>query len=616
MLPIGIFLPTPPAENGFYILLNSLELLGYVLLVNGLILILAEKESLSCVFARIAKVVSFLILCTWLFHQASFLPAWLTLGACILFAALNGGVELAVFQNTRKPDSFSVFYPVATMGGLLVLSLVPSSAATLDFISVFCILGLLLVGTLVLAVLSGILWILFVAVGLLFLFLLVTLITGISFHASSFLVLLTGFIPLLLCTGSFFALRRLRQLTGISLQEKAIGAVTSLAPFVLILTLIAQGAHTLSLYWILAATWVVCALTVLLAWLYKNTFTLPAAALGAGCVQLAAWGRFVWDNSLAPIDTLAIWIVALLSLFVATPFLSKEHFWNKPGSWISCALSGLSSCLMGCLILAQYCRCNSVGIVPAVLLGIYGILLYKLWGKTPTPQAHPVSIGFMSATVLLLLTIIFPLEIHNYWLWVAWAAEAVFLANLNRKIPYDGWKIVIIGLLCMVAARLLLGNDFSPFPNILIWNWYLWVYALSAFAFFVVARWWNQPAVWKKIFYSLGGCILFWLLNIQIAHWFSPQHALTFDFTGQLAQALTYTLAWGLFALGTIGLGLYLQKSPVSKAGIGVMMLALGKFFLSDIWQLEALYRILGLFGLAVLLIVASFWYQKKQKVR
>ena len=46
------------------------------------------------------------------------------------------------------------------------------------------------------------------------------------------------------------------------------------------------------------------------------------------------------------------------------------------------------------------------------------------------------------------------------------------------------------------------------------------------------------------------------------------------------------------------------------------MSLALLKFFLSDIWQLQAIYRILGLFGLAVLLIVASFWYQKKQKVQ
>ena len=83
-----------------------------------------------------------------------------------------------------------------------------------------------------------------------------------------------------------------------------------------------------------------------------------------------------------------------------------------------------------------------------------------------------------------------------------------------------------------------------------------------------------------------------------------------------MAEALTYTLAWALFASSTIGLGLHLQKPAVSKAGIGVMILALLKFFLSDIWQLELIYRILGAFGLAILLITASYWYQKKQPSR
>jgi uncharacterized membrane protein len=110
--------------------------------------------------------------------------------------------------------------------------------------------------------------------------------------------------------------------------------------------------------------------------------------------------------------------------------------------------------------------------------------------------------------------------------------------------------------------------------------------------------------------------MLFWLLNIEIAHWFHTGRFLSFDFTGQVAQALTYTLAWGLFAFCTMGLGLRLQKSAVSKVGVGVMSLALLKFFLSDIWQLQAIYRILGLFGLAVMLIAASLWYQKKQKVQ
>lgn len=611
MLPVGAWLSAPVVANLPSTIVASLELLGYALLVNGLILVLAGKDYIAYFFARIAKVLSFLILCTWMMNQSAHLPLWLTLGACMLFAALNSGVELALCRNGKKPDGFSVFYPIATMLGLLVLSLLPGQTATLDFISVFGILGLLLAGTLVLAVLAGMLWVAFVAVGVLFLFLFISLLIGTGGCGCSLLVLLSGFIPLFLCAGVFFALRHTGKLTGISMEEKGVGAVTALTPFVLILTVIAQTGHTLSVNWVLATAFVVCALTALAARLYQTTFTLPAAAIGAGMVQLALWGRLAWANPAAPIGTLSIWVAAFLGLFIVIPFLSKEHFWGKTGPWIACALTGLSSCLIECLLLADYCDCNMLGLIPAVLLGIYALLLRKLWGK-----ADPVSIGFMSGAALVFLTVIFPLQIHDYWLCVAWAAEAVFLARLYKELPYRGWQIGTAGLLCIVSAWLLLSGDFFPLPTVRIWNWYLWIYGISAVALFVSAYLWEKPTGWKNAFYTLGGCMLFWLLNIEIAHWFNTRSYLTFDFTGQLAQALTYTLTWGLFGFCTIGLGLRLQKSVVSKVGVGIMGLTLAKFFLSDIWQLQALYRILGLFGLAVLLIVASFWYQKKQKVQ
>ena len=610
MLPVGAWLSTPSVANLPLAIVGSLELLGYALLVNGLILVLAGEDYIAYVFARLAKVVSFLILCTWMMNQSAQFPLWLTLGACMLFAALNSGVELALCRNGKRPDGFSVFYPIATMLGLLVLSLFPGQTATLDFISVFGIMSLLLVGTLLLSVIAGMLWVAFVAVGVLFLFLFGSLLIGMGGCGCSLLILLSGFIPLFLCAGVFFALRHVGKLEKIPVEEKGVGAVTALTPFVLILTVIAQTGNV-SVNWILATAFVVCTLTVLAARIYKTTFTLPAAAVGAGLVQLALWGRVAWANPSAPIGTLSIWVAAFLGLFIVIPFLSKEYFWNKTGTWIACALVGLSTCLLECLLLADYCDCNILGLIPAALLGIYVLLLRKLWGK-----ASPVSIGFMSGAALVFLTVIFPLQIHDYWLCVAWAAEAVFLACLHKQWPYRGWQIGIAGLLCMVSAWLLLSGDFSPLPTVRIWNWYLWIYGLCAAALFVSAYLWEKPTGWKNTFYTLGGCMLFWLLNIEIAHWFNTGRYLTFDSTGQLAQALTYTLAWGLFGFCTIGLGLRLQKSVVSKVGVGIMGLTLAKFFLSDIWQLQALYRILGLFGLAVLLIVASFWYQRKQKVQ
>ena len=615
MLPVGAWISSWGFSALSTAIISSLEFLGYVLLVNGLILILAGKEYTAYVFARIAKVLSFLILCVWMFNQAGYLPLWLTLGACMVFAALNSGVELLACHRA-KPDLFSVFYPVVSMGGLLILSFITGQTAALDFTCTFALFALLLAGTLLLAILAEILWVSFIALGLLFLFLLFALAVGMG-GGTVFVpfILIMGLIPLFLCAGIFFLLREKGHLPGISIMEKSISAVSALTPFILILTVLAQSNLAISIHWIMAANCVVCLLTVLAARLYDNTFTLPAAAAGAGLIQLAAWGRLV-DNAHTA-GLFAIWSIGLLLLFIAVPFLSKRYFWNKNGAWIASALTGLIACLMGCLLVSKYAAAQlSTGCIPTALLVIYTWLLYKLWNFSDEPKAHQISIGFISGAVLCFLTIIFPLQIRTHWLTVAWAGEAVFLAFLHKTLPYRGWQIVSASLLSIISFWLLLCNDFMPIPQLRIWNWYLWIYGLCAAALFVTASVWEKPSNWRNAFYALFGCVLFWLMNIEIAHWFHTGSYLQFAITGHVAQAVTYTLAWALFAVCTIGIGLRLQKSIISKIGIGIMAIALIKFFLSDIWQLQAIYRILGLFGLAIMLIIASFWYQKKQTIR
>lgn len=600
------------------VLSTSFMLLGYILLVNGLVLVLAGKQYIDSRFGQIVKVLSFLLLGLWMLPQAALLPQWLTLGACVLFTALNSGAELLICRGTRKPDLLSTCYPVATMAGLLILSVSLGQTSALNFVSMFGILGLLLVAALILAVFAGIVWVSFAAVVLIFLFLLATLLMGEVVGISVPCILISGFIPLFLCAGAFFFIQKMNLLpSNSSNQAKGVGAVTALAPFVLIWMSMVQSGANVSLNGTLGATLIACALTALAAWLYRNTFTLPAAAAGAGIVQLTLWSQLVAQEVMIPLDIFTGWVAASLALFMLLPFLSKERFWDQTGTWIACAIAGLSSCGVELSLISHANPDFTLAIIPMVLLVIYAGLLSKLWGTSRTPQASPVAIGFMSGATLVFLTIIFPLQIHNHWLAVAWAGEAVFLAWLHKQLPYRGWQITSAGLLCVISIWLLLcGDSSSSLPQTRIWNWYLGVYGACAAALFTVATWWDGKKQWQNAFYVLGGCMLFWLLNIEIAHWFSlNEEVLSFEFTGQLAQAIAYTLGWAIFAFCLIGWGLFIQKSTVSKVGVGVMVMALGKFFFYDIWQLEAIYRILGSFVLAILLIAASFWYQTKRKM-
>ena len=609
MFPVAMQLPLGA-------LVPSMELLGYVLLVNIIMLIWTGKKRFTPDCAPVTKIIVFGILCAWMFGQSAHLPYWMTLGACLLFTAINSVVELMGKDASKKPALLSVFYPVASMISIVIFALLPAQSSSLNFMVVFALLSLLLVGALILAVLADMMWVGILASIILFLFLpasLVMQLKGCVYPYYSLLII--GFMPLLLCMCLLSVLRRKGVLGEASIIEKSLVAVNALTPFLLILTVLGATMELVPIHWILGATLTTCVLTVLAARIYKNAFTLPVAALGAGIVQMAMQQVLIGRNALSAVAMpLGYWMFALLGLFILVPVFSRKFFWKEEGSWIACAVSGLLSGFVGCGLLHVCAPQAHRGIFIGGLLLIYAGLLYKIWGPQKEPQAGPLSIGFMSAVVICFAMAIPPLEIHDYWLCVALAAQAVFFAYLYTKLPYRGWQIPAALLLCGICSWLLFGEQFSPLPTVRVWNWYLWVYGICAIACFVTGYLWKESRFWKNLFYVLGGCLLFWLLNIEIAHWFNTGEFLSFEYTGRLAEALTYTLAWALFGFITIGLGLWKRKTTVSKVGAGIMGLALLKFFLSDIWQLQSLYRILGLFGLAILLIVASFWYQKKQK--
>jgi uncharacterized membrane protein len=101
-------------------------------------------------------------------------------------------------------------------------------------------------------------------------------------------------------------------------------------------------------------------------------------------------------------------------------------------------------------------------------------------------------------------------------------------------------------------------------------------------------------------------------LNIEIADYFAVAGAvLTFQFAGDLAQDMTYSIAWALFALGLIVVGLAKRLVLARYAGLGLLGLTLLKLFVHDLARLAQLYRIGALMCVAIIAILASFLYQR-----
>jgi len=107
--------------------------------------------------------------------------------------------------------------------------------------------------------------------------------------------------------------------------------------------------------------------------------------------------------------------------------------------------------------------------------------------------------------------------------------------------------------------------------------------------------------------------LAFLIVNIEIADYFSAPGttALTFQFSGNFARDMSYSIAWAFFALLMLVVGMRKQIAPVRYASLGLLSITVVKLFFHDLSQLDQLYRISAFVVVAIIAMVASFLYQR-----
>ena len=82
----------------------------------------------------------------------------------------------------------------------------------------------------------------------------------------------------------------------------------------------------------------------------------------------------------------------------------------------------------------------------------------------------------------------------------------------------------------------------------------------------------------------------------------------------QWPEGIYLTASWSLLALALFTTGIALRERMYRWLGLGVLACALGRVFISDVWKLETLYRILSFMALGIVLLVLGFIYNKYQE--
>ncbi|MBI5239884.1 MAG: DUF2339 domain-containing protein [Elusimicrobia bacterium] len=314
------------------------------------------------------------------------------------------------------------------------------------------------------------------------------------------------------------------------------------------------------------------------------------------------------------------WYLGSFGFFAAFPFLFSGRVKGR-SPWLAAALSGLAHFPLVHQAFVAAAGKSYVGVVPAFfalpsLLGLWGVL--QSFAREDERRLGLLAV--FGGVGLFFITLIVPLQFDKEWITLGWALEGAALVWLFRRVPHQGLKAWGTALLGIAFVRLAMNPavlSYHARAATPVWNWYLFVYgAVIACLFFAAAR--LKPPEHEVLGFaappildSLGTVLAFLLLNIEIADYFSTGTGITFNFSGSFGQDMTYSLGWCAFAIALLAAGIRRKSSGARLASLALLSATILKVFFHDLWRLGQLYRVASVIGLAVILILVSFLYQR-----
>lgn len=335
----------------------------------------------------------------------------------------------------------------------------------------------------------------------------------------------------------------------------------------------------------------------------------------------------------ASADGTALILMGITSALVTLwPTVSPTAFRGSRAGWWGAALAGP----FWFPVLANGYRDRfgdgTIGLVPLALGLVALIAAVRAKAQlVDTPRARRIALVWYLAVALSMVSLAIPLQLDNEWVTIGWALNGLALVALWIRLDHPGLKLFGFALLGAATVRLIANPEVlgyhvpAVFP---VANWLAYTYLVPAAAL-LLAMWllrpleverlrdWEERAYlghrpWGSIACGLAAvAVVFVWINLAIADAFATGNALRLSLERLPARDATTSVAWAGYALILLAIGVRSRSGAPRWLSLGLLVLTLGKVFLHDLGELEDLYRVASLVGLAVSLIVVSLIYQR-----
>ena len=351
------------------------------------------------------------------------------------------------------------------------------------------------------------------------------------------------------------------------------------------------------------------------------------AVLAAASSALAAFVFQAGGTARSHVREDLVFAGALFALLLLYPLLLGRRAGKKSEPYLAAVLASVAFFFLARKSFLDAGWDGVIGLLPVGEAVLLAVLLLRLLRLGIPPAEDASRIALVSGAILAFVAVAIPLQLDKEWITIGWALLAASLAWLYTRIPHGGLIATAAGLFVAVFVRLAFNPAVLTYharAATPIWNWYLYTYLVPAAAFFGGAWLLSRaggapsPAVapilsgLQRLLPSGGTVLLFLLLNIEIADYFSTGPAPTFRFlSAVLAEGLSYTLGWAIFALGLLVAGILLASRSARIAAVLLLLVTVFKCFLFDLSRLGGLYRVGSFVGLAASLAAVALLLQR-----
>lgn len=221
-----------------------------------------------------------------------------------------------------------------------------------------------------------------------------------------------------------------------------------------------------------------------------------------------------------------------------------------------------------------------------------------------------IPVLLLLGVALSFLTLAAPIQFSAYRITMAWALEAVALVWIARRagsvwLRHGAMLIFVLAffrLMALDAWIFAAGSQYSLFANARFIT-----FAVVAASLWLSVRW-LQGKEEALIAYVGGHVVLLWSLVMEVLGQAQRSAPLDKVFSVGTVGVSVLVAAYGVILIGAFVLGRFALNRWLGLIALGFVVL---KLYLSDVWVLERIYRVVAFGLLGILLLLTSFLYSR-----